>query len=134
MTERLSYRQRENLPVPTVINPRAEYAISLGDDKFSAKVKNQVGAVIGDTVTVESPDKNVILNALTVFILPLICAFIAYAVSSGVFRADEKISALTAIGAVILCFAGIYLYSEFHKGVGDILYITEIVKHNEEKM
>ncbi len=106
----------------------------LGDDKISALAKNSIGAQKGDTVTAESPSKHIIINAITVFILPLLCGFIGYCISHFAFNASESISALCAIAGVVLCFLCIFIYTKLSKGIGQTITITEIVKRNEEKM
>ncbi len=106
----------------------------LGDDRFSALARNDAGAAVGDTVVAESPDKNIILNAFTVFILPLLFGFGAYLFGSRVLRHGEGLCALYSLGAVALCFLIIFAFTKVRKGVGNKIFITEIVKHNEEKM
>ncbi len=106
----------------------------LGDDRIRAIAKNDIGAAVGDTVIAESSEKHIILGALTIFILPLICGFAGYSLGAFILEHSERLCALYALCGVFLCFALLFIITKLKKGVGQNIYLTEIVDSNEKKM
>ena len=80
--------------------------------KISAKAQNRVGAVVGDTVEIESSNKRVMLYAIIVFLLPIALSVAAYFIAGGL-GANETWQIVSTVGAFVLSFLGIWAYSKF---------------------
>lgn len=81
------------------------YSIFGGDKSFTAEAVNRAGAKKGDTVIVETADKNVYVSSFIVFILPIILAFVSYAMIKSFI--GEQIAVLSAVGVFAVYFAGL---------------------------
>ncbi len=97
-----------------------------GEQKFSAKANNEIGARVGDRVVIESATGRMMWYAAIVFLLPLILAFVGYGVASLI---TEKTvwqicgAAIGFVGTFLLVFA----YSRnIQKKRCDVV-ITEII-------
>ena len=75
-----------------------------------ARVRNPIGAKVGDFVRVESPTERTLLWAAAVFLLPLVLTAAGFAVACAV---TEKIAwrAVGAAAGFVLCFAGLRIVS-----------------------
>lgn len=79
----------------------------LGDRKnMTVSVKNSKHAAVGDTVTLESADRTVLLSAFLFFILPLILAGAFYAAAGAIFTTDAARWAGAGIGFVLAYVVG----------------------------
>ncbi|HBF14320.1 MAG TPA: hypothetical protein DDW30_01280 [Clostridiales bacterium] len=102
----------------------------LGGEKsrmLRAKVRNEIGARVGDTVRVESPDGKTLLWAAVVFLLPLVLT----AAGFGIACAVTDSTAWRAVGAAIgfvLCFAGLRVVSGVLGKRAPDATITEIIE------
>lgn len=99
--------------------------------EFEARAENSLGAEVGDTVTVETPDSVVNLSALLVFIVPIAIAFSTYFVMR--FFLGEQISVLLAFSSLVLYFALLSFLEKRKKDLKPKLRITEIVESDENK-
>lgn len=104
----------------------AMYRIFGGDRGFKAEAKNGAGAVVGDTVTVETSDKNVTLGAFICFLCPILVAFAVWFVFSR-FQSGA-VPTFAAMVSFVLYFLGLALFEKFGKKKKDRFEITEIVR------
>ncbi len=91
----------------------AIYSVFGGDRSFSAVSQNDLGAMPGDTVIVETADRSVLFSSFIVFILPLVLMFAIYAV--GARFLSERGSVLLAFAAFALYFAVITVVEKLRK-------------------
>lgn len=89
------------------------YSVFGGDKSFTAEALNRAGAKKGDTVVVETSDKNVYLSSFLVFILPLILGFVTYSLINGFF--GEHIAVLCAVGVFAVYFVVLSLFEKLGK-------------------
>lgn len=97
-----------------------------GDKKFEAEALNKIGAEAGDRVYVETPDKDVLSGAFLVFILPLIIAFVSYAVADIFF--ESNISFGVAFGVFILYYVILAVTESVRRKKEPPFIITEVIK------
>ncbi len=72
------------------------------------KVKNTLDARVGDTVVLSTDSKKVLLYAFSVFLLPIILAFIGYFTANALFE-SAVFSVLSALTFFVLTFFVIWL-------------------------
>ena len=72
------------------------------------KVKNTLDARVGDTVVLSTDSQKVLLYAFSVFLLPIILAFIGYFTANALFE-SAVFSALSALTFFVLTFFVIWL-------------------------
>ncbi len=94
---------------------------------MTVRVRNSLGAAVGDTVWVESADTTVLGYAALVFLMPILVCAILYAAADAIFTAEWIPYAAAAAG-----FAGAFTVLGFlerkkKKGEPEIV-ITEILK------
>ena len=100
----------------------------LGANKtMTALARNPVGAVVGDTVEIESADHTVLGYAALVFLLPILLGALGYGIAS-VFGAGEGVCWLGALFGFALSFLLIVIIDRLKKknGTPDII-ITKII-------
>lgn len=93
------------------------------------KARNSTGAETGNIVCVETPSKTVLFYAFCVFLLPLLSAIAAYAVSS--IYVVEKFALLWALGGFAFAFAFVFFVLERRAKKRDNLIITKIERKGE---
>lgn len=96
----------------------------------TADAVNDIGANIGDTVSIESESKTILLYAVCTFIIPIVCALSANLITA-YFFASELISNLSMLGGFIIPLIILILVFRNKKNV-DII-ITEIINDNNYK-
>ncbi len=85
--------------------------------------ENRAGAVVGDTVKIESDSASVIRAAVVLYILPVLAAILAAVVCYGI-----ELSDLWAIGvSVAVFFASFFIIKLFEKKLAPKSYITKIL-------
>ncbi len=99
--------------------------------EFEARAENPVGAEVGDTVTVETPDFTVNISAFLVFIVPIAIAFLTYFIAR--FFVGEQVGVLLAFSSLVLYFALLSFIEKRKKDLKPKLKITEIVGSDENK-
>ncbi len=102
----------------------------LGDDRIKCKVRNELGASVGDEVIIASESKGVIFNAFVVFLFPLLVCCIGSTVTYFITHSD-KLCAVCFLLCLALSYTAVFIYSKLRVKQTDIT-ITEIVKKNEE--
>jgi sigma-E factor negative regulatory protein RseC len=91
--------------------------IDLGDHKMTARAKNPIGAVPGDTVEIETKSGTVLSYAALVFILPLAVASLFFWLGSLLFTAEAAPYAAAAAGfALTFVFVALFDRSRRKKG------------------
>lgn len=75
-----------------------------GTKRMSARAKNKAGAVIGDTVSIESSEKRNSVYSLIMFILPIALAVAAYYISIAA-GASEAVQYLSTMAVLLLTAA-----------------------------
>ncbi len=93
------------------------------------KALNSAGADTGDVVRIETPTPTVLFYAFCVFLLPLLFAIAAYAVSLNF--VIEKYALLWALGGFILPFAFVFFVIERRAKKQDNLKVTYIEKKGD---
>ena len=96
------------------------------DRKMSAKASNEIGACVGDLVSVESDTGRMLFYAALIFVLPLIIGILAWAIVSS-FTDSTPIQALGGFGGFLCCFLAVFLYSRSLKDRRCEIRITEIL-------
>ena len=91
---------------------------------MNVTVKNSVGAVKGDTVTIETPTENVLGYAALVFLAPVLLAVTLYLVFSGI---NKTLSVVLPICGFVLPFI-VALIIDRKKREERIPVITEILQ------
>ena len=71
-----------------------------------AWVENSIGARPGDLVTIETSDSSVLLAAFLVYGIPLLCFFLAYAIS---FSLTENVASATVLSLLALALSFLLL-------------------------
>jgi sigma-E factor negative regulatory protein RseC len=79
---------------------------------MQTKAYNEVDAVVGDIVEIESRTARVMWYAALVFVLPVIAVILGYLLGNALFG-REMWGYICAVGAFVVTFIGIRLYSEF---------------------
>lgn len=103
------------------------------DRKMSARAINEIGARVGDLVTVESDSGRMLFYAALIFVLPLLLGIVSWAIVSA-FTELAVAQALGGFGGFLLCFLGVFLYSRSMKDRRCEIRITEILeKRADEK-
>lgn len=82
-----------------------------GKNRTETKAKNTVGAAVGDVVEVESRSARMLGYAALVFLVPLLAAFAGYLLGYFAFSLGDY-AVLVGIGALVLSFLPIWLYSK----------------------
>jgi len=100
--------------------------ISSGKE-MTADAVNEIGAVPGDTVMVESPDAKVLGAAAAVFIMPLVFGIVCFAVAAA-FGAGEMIAALCALGGFVLAMIVLRIINGIIQKKGPTLVIVKIIE------
>ena len=104
------------------------YKIFGGKKEFSATAKNKAGARVGDRVSVETKDSNVLLSAFIVFMLPLIIAFVLYGILKG--YVSEELSLVYALASFAVYFLVLCIIERVKKNKSSKLVITDILNSN----
>ncbi|HEY8389903.1 MAG TPA: SoxR reducing system RseC family protein, partial [Clostridia bacterium] len=76
--------------------------------QVSIKLKNDVGAKIGDTVEVGFSDKSLTLSNLIVFGIPLLLLLIGMIIAIGL-KLNELFAIFIAIGSLVLGFVVVFI-------------------------
>lgn len=85
--------------------------------------ENRAGAVVGDTVKIESDSASVIRAAVVLYILPVLAAIAAAVVCYGI-----ELSDLWAIGvSVAVFFVSFFVIKIFEKKLAPKAYVTKIL-------
>lgn len=98
---------------------------------MTATAVNKAGAVPGDTVEIETSDKEVLTSAVLVFILPIILGGVFFAVSS-YFGANAYLSAGLAVLGFVLPFPILKIAENKAKTKEPSIIITRIINNNLE--
>ena len=94
--------------------------------KMKAKAVNGIGAVVGDTVEVETGSGTVLGYAALVFLLPIVVCGLFYFLSGLVF-ASQTASVIGAAAGFVLTFAGIAVFDRVkRKSTPDIRIVNRI--------
>ena len=102
-----------------------------GKSELENRVDNPVGAVEGDTVTVETASSRVMLYAFLVFVAPLLLAIGGYFGGRALFG-TEKGGLLSALCLFALAFVALGLYSKLVIARRRDATIVEIVRRAAE--
>lgn len=97
-----------------------------GETRLDTRALNRVGAVVGDTVELESSSERMLGYAALVFILPCVIAIAAYAVTAR-FISGELYPSLAAVGGFAAGLAAAALYSRFAVGDRADVVITRVI-------
>ncbi|MBE6626091.1 MAG: hypothetical protein E7628_02765 [Ruminococcaceae bacterium] len=98
---------------------------------MTARAQNNIGAVAGDKVEVESDSGRVIGYAALVFILPIVVCGLFYWLGSMVF--DSTLGAvLSAAAGFALSFFGIAVFDKMKRNKLPDIKITRIIGQNED--
>ena len=90
------------------------------------KALNQIGAVAGDRVRIETDSKKVVGYAALVFILPIIICAVFYYIGSLIFSAISG-AVLSAFVGFFLAFVGIAVYDRIKRTKLPEIVITDII-------
>ncbi len=101
----------------------------LGDDSFTAEAENRIGARVGDEVQVQTPSSYVILSSALLFILPLACAGIFYAVTY--FCISNTYAPIGALAGVLISFFTVFAAEKKAQKKKPKIVITQII--NEKR-
>jgi len=93
--------------------------------KAVVRCVNRAGGEPGDSVKLETPSSNVLWYAFCVFVLPLICAFAAYVVSSRFLTMNRSLFA--ALAGFVAAFVIVFFTVERPARKRDAIVITEII-------
>ncbi|MBO4220612.1 MAG: SoxR reducing system RseC family protein [Clostridia bacterium] len=99
--------------------------------KITADARNDIGALPGDEVVVETPSKTVLSISFLVFIIPLIIGIGSYFVFS-VFISNDAILALISAAVIILVFAAIHFTVEKSRKGSAMLRIVSMYDNSSE--
>ena len=94
--------------------------------KIEAKAYNGIGAVVGDSVAIESYTGRMLWYALLVFILPIVAGLGLWGISTAVTEFPLW-QALSGVLGVALSFVGIFFYSKRIQKARCDIEITEIL-------
>lgn len=97
-----------------------------GETRLDTRALNRAGAVVGDTVELESSSGRMLGYAALVFILPCVIAIAAYAVTAH-FISGELYPSLAAVGGFAAGLAAAALYSKFAVGDRADVVITRVI-------
>ncbi len=103
-----------------------------GERKISARAYNPIGAVVGDTVTIESKTGRMLWYAALVFLFPILLALLGGGIA-GIWTDSFPIRLLAATVAFLAAFAGIYVYSRVVEKKSCDIEITQILTKNEQE-
>jgi Positive regulator of sigma E activity len=95
----------------------------------TADAVNNIGAVVGDTVNVESESGTILKYAVLTFIVPIVCALAAYFITASILS-SELISNISMAAGFIIPLVTLALVVK-NKKICDIT-ITSIVENNAE--
>ena len=98
---------------------------------MTAKAKNPLGAVVGDTVWVESADKTVLGYAALVFLMPIMICMLFYAAAEALFNTVGVSYAAAALGFAA-SFAVIGIVEKKKKNDEPDIVIIDIVPEEKE--
>ncbi|MBE6617287.1 MAG: hypothetical protein E7627_05035 [Ruminococcaceae bacterium] len=91
------------------------------------KAVNQIGAVVGDKVRIETDSKRVIGYAALVFMLPIIICALFYYVGNIIFSTMTG-AVLSAVAGFFLTFLGIAIYDRSKRKKLPEIVITDIIE------
>ena len=97
--------------------------------EFEADAVNKADAVPGDSVYVETPDRNVNLSALFVFLVPILLAAAVYFAVS--FVKNESIRILCAVASFAIYFAALAVVERIRKNKTPKLCVSEIISSRD---
>jgi len=98
---------------------------------ITAEAFNKAGAVIGDTVEIETESKIIIGYAAVTFVVPIICALLLYNISYAILKTETLPYIFTFIGFIV---PFIILYIVMGKrGKTDII-ITKIIENRSTEV
>ena len=98
---------------------------------MTVRVKNPLGAAVGDTVWVESSDRTVLGYAALVFLMPIAVCAVLYAAADALFTQDW-ISYLAAAVGFAGAFAGLGILERKKRREEPDIVITDIVAGTDE--
>ncbi len=93
---------------------------------FVARANNPVDAKVGDTVEIETSDKNVLLYSFLVFIVPIVFCAVTYGISSMFFE-SERFPLILCGASFVLSFLIIGLIEKFHSKKKPDITITRVI-------
>lgn len=91
-----------------------------------ASAENRIGASPGDQVEIETSDREVLLSAVLVFILPVITGGLAFMLSS-YFGASYLVSAILSVLGFIAPFPFLRIAEKAQKNKSPKIIITKII-------
>lgn len=87
---------------------------------------NDIGAKPGDTVTLETSSKNLLLYSVLNFILPIVAGIAAYLIAQP--RVEEKYALIITLAAFFAVFFGMLAVSKLKSDKDLEIHITEITE------
>ena len=100
--------------------------------KMTASAYNKIGAEAGDTVEIETSDREVLVIAAFVFVLPVVLGCIFYAVAES-FGLSMKTSVLLAVVGFVLVFPFLRLFDKSRRKDAPKLIIRKILTDESAK-
>ena len=91
-----------------------------------AVAKNEIQARPGDKVVVESSTKKVLHVVALVYVLPVVCFFLGYAVGTAALHLGDLYSGLTGVACFLAGLLPAFAYNRYVKKSGTLQY--EIVR------
>lgn len=98
---------------------------------MSAIAENKVDAKVGDTVEIETSDKEVLTTAVIVFLIPIICGFVFFSVAS-LFNLSSHFVAAVAVMGFIIPFPFFKLVEVKSKKKGTKIVITKVISSQQD--
>ncbi len=98
----------------------------MGSGTIHATARNPIHAKVGDKVVVEGSTRKVLGVAALVYVVPLICFFIGYAIGSAALHWSDGMSGLLGLVLLVAGLIPALLYNRYAKKTGTLQY--EIVR------
>ena len=96
------------------------------DRKMSARALNEIGARVGDRVTVESDTGRMLWYAALIFLLPLAIGILAWAIAAAISK-EVFVQAIGGFGGFLISFFAVIVYSRHVKDRRCEIKIMEIL-------
>ena len=96
---------------------------------MTAKALNQACAMPGDTVEIETSDREVLTSAVLVFILPILFGGIFYTISS-FFDRDVRLCTILAVAGFIIPFPFLRILENKRKNREPQIKITRVISRS----
>ena len=105
-------------------------AIFANGSTMTATAVNEAGAVVGDTVEIETSDKEVLGVASLVFLLPVVLGGVLYAAGS-LLKLSSEICTAMAVAGFVAVFPFLRIVEKIKRRKGPRLFVIRVVNDNE---